>query len=203
MFSVVLCRCLITFSRRNFLFVNNKTETNKTELNNVLFFYFVQAGARVVKYDGCPQCNKYVWHEKDKSDTCGTPNCPGRRYNEKGKPHEEIFHFPIKERLEALIWGSPAFYHSVSYECYRPRCPDEDVMAGLFIVSFLYCSMSYCNRTCMCISAPTTLTQYVHVQMYTIRRNGGTRWASHSRISIVLRYFSVTMQSRLLTLDAW
>ena len=39
-------------------------------LGNDLFFVTLQAGVRVVRYDGCVECNKHVWHQDDKSETC-------------------------------------------------------------------------------------------------------------------------------------
>ena len=43
----------------------------------------LQAGVRVVRYDGCvnPQCNKHTWHEKEKGDIC--PLCGERRYDDR------------------------------------------------------------------------------------------------------------------------
>ena len=39
-------------------------------LGNDLFFVTLQAGVRVVRYDGCVECNKHVWHQDDKAETC-------------------------------------------------------------------------------------------------------------------------------------
>jgi len=37
-----------------------------------------QAGVCVFRYDGCVECNKHVWHQDDKSDTCPICEKPTR-----------------------------------------------------------------------------------------------------------------------------
>ena len=96
------------------------------------------AGVIAQKYDGCIKCHGYVWDQKDKDNIC--PFCGGHRYDVKGNPHEQVIHFPLKPRLEALLRDSVQFQEAVEYEKYR-KCPREKhkgVMAGMcFCVNFL------------------------------------------------------------------
>ena len=48
-----------------------------------------------------------------------------------GRPRESVFHFPIKERLEALLRSSPAFGEALHHELTRPK-PNKGIMAGRF-----------------------------------------------------------------------
>ena len=98
----------------------------------------MQAGVRVVRYDGCvnPDCNKHTWHEKEKGDIC--PLCGEKRYDDKGRPRESVFYFPIKERLEALVWNSPAFFEALHHEISRVK-PDAGIIAGKRCLLLLTC----------------------------------------------------------------
>ena len=90
-----------------------------------------KAGVKCHKYDGCIKCNKHVWDETDKGGIC--PICQGNRYDAKEKPLEQVVHFPIRERLEALTRDSLAFQEAVHYEKTR-RVVKDGVMAGEFFV---------------------------------------------------------------------
>ena len=105
-----------------------------------------QAGVYVVKYHGCPKYNAYVWTEQNKSTTCGTPGCSGKRFDEHNKPHEEVYHFPIKGRLQALVNDSEAFYEAIQYVDVRPtpKSPAErGVHVNQHIVTDVYDSQRW------------------------------------------------------------
>ena len=117
------------------------------------------AGVKVHKYDGCVICHQHIWTETDKDNTC--PICGGDRYDSKGRPHEQVIltqsqhthshithlspthahnpheqviHFPIKPRLEALMRDSIAFQEAAEFENHRlyPREKYKDVIADVF-----------------------------------------------------------------------
>lgn len=48
-----------------------------------------------------------------------------------GNPHEEVFHFPLKKRLEALM-STEAYAYAIQYEHRRPTPVDDDVVADVF-----------------------------------------------------------------------
>lgn len=87
------------------------------------------AGVSMKKYDGCITCNKHVWEQSDRSKLC--PICQGSRYDSRGQPLEQVVHFPLKPRLEALLRDSFAFKEAVDYASYRPRGKYEDWIAGV------------------------------------------------------------------------
>ena len=96
-----------------------------------------KAQTTVKKYDGCIKCHQHVWEQSDKSKVC--PICGGNRFDKQGHPLEQVIHFPLKPRLEALLRDSPAFKEACDYEKHRPKCQDDDVMAGVFLcVIFAY-----------------------------------------------------------------
>ena len=43
-------------------------------------------------------------------------------------PFQEVIHFPLKPRLEALL-RCESYRTALAYENWRPQCPDEDVVA--------------------------------------------------------------------------
>lgn len=88
------------------------------------------AGASIKRYDGCIKCNQHVWEQSDKGSVC--PRCQGSRYDEHGQPLEQVIHFPLKPRLEALLRDSISFREAVDYENHRPRGKHADWIAGMF-----------------------------------------------------------------------
>ena len=50
------------------------------------------------------------------------------------RPRESVFHFPIKERLEALLRDSPSFFEALHHENNRLQ-PDEGIIAGMFCLT--------------------------------------------------------------------
>ena len=137
-----------------------------------------QAGVYVVKYHGCPKCNAYVWTEQNKSTTCGTPGCSGKRFDEHNKPHEEVYHFPIKGRLQALVNDSEAFYEAIQYVDVRPtpKSPAErGVHVNQHIVTDVYDSqrwrLAYDTKTgtivlLFCIDGIPAFTHEVQSKCY-------------------------------------
>ena len=91
-----------------------------------------RAGIEVHKYNGCVKCNKHIWDETDKGSIC--TNCGGHRYDTQGNPIEQVVHFPVKSRLEALLRDSIYFQEAVEYEKYRhyPREKYKGMMADVF-----------------------------------------------------------------------
>ena len=98
-----------------------------TKINQADKILREQAGVCAHKYHGCTQCNKHVWDENDKSSTC--PLCGGRRYDTKGAPLEEVIHFPLKERLEALL-RVDNYYDACLWETTRHQ-PKPGVVSGI------------------------------------------------------------------------
>ena len=98
-----------------------------------LLIVYMQAGASCNKIDGCVHCDKHVWEQKDKGKSC--PLCGGERYDANGHAFEQILHFPLKPRLEALMRDSPAFREAVNYEKHRPRSKDEGITAGPYLLT--------------------------------------------------------------------
>lgn len=90
----------------------------------------MQSGAFVRKLDGCPRCNKHVWDDSDQSKTCPIPGCGGSRYDENGRPFEQVLHFPLKPRLEALL-RCEAFCAAATYDSWRKRDPLQKFVSGL------------------------------------------------------------------------
>lgn len=110
-----------------------------------------KAGVHVKKYDGGTTCHKHVWTKKDKGCVC--PSCQGPRYDAKGHLIEQVIHFPIKPRLEALMRDSFAFEHAVKYEKYRsaPREKHKGVMAGSFFLHFVLFSFLFIIMMMVCV----------------------------------------------------
>jgi len=70
-------------------------------------------------------CNKKVWAPDDLEDVC---ECGGHRYDASGKPKEYVVHFPLTERLQALL-RCEQYYGAVRWECDRSKTND-DYMTG-------------------------------------------------------------------------
>lgn len=99
------------------LFVNNN------------YLCFLQAGAHVRTYHGCPKCDQHIWDEKDVGNDCPVPGCDGKRKDANGTPYQEVLHFPLKPRLEALM-RCRAYSFALGYESWRPQ-PEKGIVAGL------------------------------------------------------------------------
>lgn len=87
-----------------------------------------KAGASMIRYDGCVECNQHVWGPADKAKVC--PLCGGSRYDERGHAREQVIHFPLKPRLEALLRDSISFKEAIDYEQHRPGGNREDCISG-------------------------------------------------------------------------
>ena len=87
-----------------------------------------QAGASMVRYDGCIKCHQHVRGPADKLKVC--PLCGGSRYDERGHAREQVIHFPLKPRLEALLRDSIPFKEAITYEQHRPGGNREDCISG-------------------------------------------------------------------------
>ena len=59
------------------------------------------AGAQVLRLNGCENCHRHVYLPSDPAKFC--PHCGGDRFRECGKPFEQVFYFPIKSKIEALL----------------------------------------------------------------------------------------------------
>ena len=88
----------------------------------------MQAGAEARVYHGCPKCNNHVWDEKDLGNDCPIVGCTGKRRDEKGVPFQQVIHFPLKPRLEALL-RCEAYCFDLGYESWRPQSEDG-IVAG-------------------------------------------------------------------------
>ena len=62
-----------------------------------------EAGVKCLELHGCTNCQRHVFAPDDKTSTC-CPDCGVGRYTADGRPKERVFFFPIKDRLEKLIW---------------------------------------------------------------------------------------------------
>lgn len=56
-----------------------------------------------------------------------------------------MFHFPIKERLEALLWNSPAFAEALHHEIFREK-PAAGIVAGKCCLLLITC---FCLNNCL------------------------------------------------------
>ena len=74
-------------------------------------------------------CNKHVWEETDVGNECPIAGCSGKRRDENGVPFEEVIHFPLKPRLEALV-RCESYCFELSHETWRHQSP-EGIVAGL------------------------------------------------------------------------
>ena len=91
-----------------------------------------RSGVNINRLDGCIKCNEHVWAQSNKGAICPVAGCQGKRYDSQGHALEQVIHFPLKPRLEALLRDSAAFREAVNYERTRPRVKDEDLIAGVF-----------------------------------------------------------------------
>lgn len=65
-----------------------------------------EAGVRCIELHGCPakvdgKACQHVYRPGDRRKVC--PACGEERYFQNGKPKEKVYHFPMFERLEALL----------------------------------------------------------------------------------------------------
>ena len=65
-----------------------------------------EAGVRCIELHGCPakvngKACHHVYRPGDRRKVC--PECGEDRYFQNGKPKEKVYHFPMSERLEALL----------------------------------------------------------------------------------------------------
>ena len=65
-----------------------------------------EAGVRCIELHGCPakvdgKACQHVYRPGDRHKVC--PECGEDRYFQNGKPKEKVYHFPMMERLEALL----------------------------------------------------------------------------------------------------
>ena len=88
-----------------------------------------EAGVQTHTYHGCPKCNKHVWDETDVGNACPVVGCSGRRRDENGVAFEEVIHFSLKARLEALV-KSEAYSNALDYESWRRR-PIDGVVSDV------------------------------------------------------------------------
>lgn len=67
---------------------------------------------------------------EDKSLQC--PLCGQARYNSRGKPFEEVFYFPLKEKLKSLLRLS-SFRKSIDHEFRRQsHNQNEDIISDVY-----------------------------------------------------------------------
>ena len=79
-------------------------------------------------------CNKHIWEEKDVGNSCPVLGCQGKRYDEVGAPYQEVIHFPLKPRLEALL-RCDAYEFDLGYESYRGK-PEAGFVAGTCVALY-------------------------------------------------------------------
>ena len=88
------------------------------------------AGTTVMRLNGCVGCHRHVFTPDDKAKSC--PHCNTPRYNSKGKPFEEVFYFPIKPKLKALL-SLPVYKQMCEHECDR-----KNLRQGEHLMSDVY-----------------------------------------------------------------
>lgn len=93
------------------------------------------AGTEYIKLHGCPKCDRYIYRPGDPNSNCpfiqnGTV-CGHPRYNEKKKPWELAFYFPLGPRLQALL-RIPGFKQMLEHEFTRPRAHDPNIMYDIY-----------------------------------------------------------------------
>ena len=67
---------------------------------------------------GCVDCNRFVFTPDDRRRHC--PRCDHPRYDEKGKPFEVCWYFPLKVQLAGILKVS-AFRELLMHEYERER----------------------------------------------------------------------------------
>ena len=79
------------------------------------------AGSRRVYLHGCVGHGcKTVWGPEDPATECNV--CGGSRFDDCGKPHEFVVHFPLFEQFESLL-GCKQYQHAVRWENRRKKNP--------------------------------------------------------------------------------
>ena len=89
------------------------------------------AGTSFLRLNGCTNCHKHVFKPDDKAKLC--PLCGhNSRYDSKGKPCEEVFYFPIKEKLRSLL-KTPKYREMCGHEFWRQRLKQkENIMSDVY-----------------------------------------------------------------------
>ena len=90
------------------------------------------AGTKALRLNGCVGCHKHVFLPKqtDKNTTC--PLCGHPRYDGVGKPFEEVFYFPIKEKLQSLL-KLPKYKKMCEFEFWRQTLKqDKNLMSDVY-----------------------------------------------------------------------
>ena len=80
------------------------------------------AGAKMLRLNGCPYCKKHVYLPCQKDTHC--PRCGKSRYGADGKPLEQVFYFPLRDKFEALL-RIPSFRRMINHEALRPSNPNK------------------------------------------------------------------------------
>ena len=105
-----------------------------------------EAGAQMLRLNGCVHCKKHVFLPTDKSKEC--PLCGHSRYDDQGQPREvrivldlnefsyilfpclqRVFYFPMKRRLEALL-RVPSYSKMLQHEFSRPK--NDHLMSDVY-----------------------------------------------------------------------
>ena len=111
-----------------------------------------EAGAELLRLNGCPHCKSHVYLPKDKAHSCPHINrdgtvCGHPRYDDSGKALERVFYFPLRSKIKALL-RTPAYKKMLEHEFERPRNRDliTDVYDTPAWKDFLGAVMSPNNR---------------------------------------------------------
>ena len=80
---------------------------------------FKNEGYYAHRLHGCQGCEDYIWL-KSESHPCPNCNNTAGRYNEKGKPLQEVFYFSLLPRLEQM-YSDPEWRLALRYPDERPR----------------------------------------------------------------------------------
>ena len=78
-----------------------------------------------LRLTGCVGCDDHVFGPRSVEQVC--PRCAHPRYNDKGKPHEVVWYFPLREQLRSLL-HVPVYRQLLMYEnqhrrTRRTSCP--------------------------------------------------------------------------------
>ena len=149
-----------------------------------------------------------MWEDNDPAKTCPVEGCDGKRYDKdvchlfgscfivvslyhvQGHPHEEVYHFPLKKRLEALI-SCHAYADALGYEARRPRndhfvSGNDTKTGGVCHVSATTFAMLLSATTFVMLS-PLDVSDPFVSQMSLIASNGQRTWDLGSDLIHIIR----------------
>ena len=111
-------------------------------------------------------------------------------YHVQGHPHEEVYHFPLKKRLEALI-SCHAYADALGYEARRPRndnfvSGNDTKTGGVCHVSATTFAMLLSATTFVMLS-PLDVSDPFVSQMSLIASNGQRTWDLGSDLIHIIR----------------